>query len=79
MDISYYEDNYIEFHYYNYIARADSSMQAFDIIACTVKVIHLMEQLTYKIKEETRLYSIRQETRLRKIAGETRLYDIKKG
>jgi hypothetical protein len=67
MDESYYEADYIDFHYYNYIARADSSMRAFDIITCAVRVIHIMAALTYKIHEETRLYRIREETRLKKV------------
>ena len=66
-DISYYESGYIDFHYYNYIADANSSMQAFDIQLAFARVIHLMEALTYRIREETRLHKIKSETRYYKI------------
>lgn len=66
-DISYYESDYVDFHYYNYIADANSSMQAFDIQLAFARVIHLMEALTYRIKEETRLHKIKSENRLYKI------------
>lgn len=77
MDESYYEDSYVEFHYHNYTARANSSMTAFDILVSTGRIIHLLAALTYKIREETRLYKLRSETRLRSIAQETRYYKIK--
>lgn len=77
MDETYFEADYIDFHYFNYIARADSSMTAFDVISCAIRVIHIMAALTYKIKEETRLIDIREETRLKRIAEETRYYKIK--
>ena len=77
MDESYYEDTYIEFHYHNYTARAASSMTAFDILVSTGRIIHIIAELTYRIREETRLYKLRPETRLRKIAEETRYYKIK--
>lgn len=67
MDESYFAADYIDFHYFNYLARADSSMNAFDLATCTIRAIHLIQALTYRIKEETRLYSIREETRYRKI------------
>jgi len=77
MDETYFEADYIDFHYFNYIARPTTAMTAFDLIACTIRAIHIMAQLTYKIKEETRLYNIREETRIKRIAEETRLYKIK--
>lgn len=66
-DISYYDAGYIDFHSYNYIADANSSMQAFDIQLAFARVIHLMEALTYRIREETRLHKIKEETRYYKI------------
>lgn len=79
MDESYFEASYIDFHYFNYTARATSSMTAFDLIECMIRVIHITAALTYRIKEETRLHMIREETRLRSIASETRQYQIKEG
>lgn len=79
MDETYFEADYIDARYFNTIARASANFTAFDIIACTIRAIHLMAALTYKIKEETRLHMIREETRLRSIASETRLYQIKEG
>ena len=78
-DISYYESDYIDFHYYNYIADANSSMQAFDTQLVFARVIHLMEALTYRIRDETRLHKIREETRLYKIRAENKTYKIKEG
>ena len=77
MDIGYYEEGYTDFHYFNYIASATSSMTAFDLIAINYRVIHLMKALTYKIKQETNMYAIREETRIRQIPEETRQYMIK--
>ena len=79
MDISYYEDNYIEFHYYNYTAQAEFQATAFNIELALARVIHLMKSLTYRIKEESRIHKISPETRLRSIASETRQYQIKEG
>jgi len=77
MDESYFAADYIDFHYFNYTARAASSMTAFDLVQCMIRVIHITSALTYKIKQETRQYKIREETRLRSIAEETRVYKIK--
>lgn len=79
MDITYFEYGYIDEKYFATIARAESAMIAFDLATCAIRAIHLMQQLTYRIKEETRLFQIREETRLKRIAEETRLYAIKKG
>jgi len=66
-DESYFVDGYVDFHYYNYVASAESSMEAFDIVVTTARVIHLIQALTYRIREETRLHKIRSETRYYKI------------
>lgn len=77
MDISYYELDYVEFHYYNYTAQAQIQMTALDIQLALARVIHLMAALTYKIREETRTHKIRGETAVRLIAEETRIYTVK--
>ena len=79
MDESYFEADYIDFHYFNYIARPTANFTAFDLIACTIRVIHIMAALTYKIKAETRQYKIKEETRQRSISEETRIYQIREG
>ena len=68
MDITYFEYGYIDEKYFATIARAESAMTAFDLASCTIRVIHLIQQLTYRIKEETRLYGIREETRFKRIS-----------
>jgi len=79
MDIAYFESGYIEDHYTNYQAQISVDLAAFSLFDLNLRVIHLMERLTYKIREETRLYDIRQETRLRTITSETRTFKIKEG
>lgn len=79
MDETYFEADYIDARYFNTIARANANFTAFDIISCTIRAIHIMAALTYKIKEETRIHKIREETRQRSIASETREYLIKEG
>ena len=79
MDTSYFEYGYIDDHYFNYIAQANSNMTAFDLVSMNFRVIHLMAALTYRIKEETRLHKIKSETRQRTIESETRQYDIREG
>lgn len=77
MDISYYEDTYVEFHYYNYTAQAEFQATAFNIQLALARVIHLMAALTYKIREETRTHRIKAESAQRMIAEETRIYTVK--
>lgn len=79
MDTSYFEANYIDLHYTTSIYSITNTMEAFSLVDLTLRVIHLMDRLSYKIREETRLYEIREETRLRQIAEETRTYKIKEG
>lgn len=67
MDNTYFEATYIIDGYYNYTASASSQLQAFDIITCMSRVLHLIEALNYKIRQETRFYSIRAETRYKSI------------